>query len=36
MLNPVYTAQFARDIKRIERRKKDLEKLKVMAPCCFE
>ena len=30
MLSPVYTAQFSRDIKRLKRRKKDFEKLKVI------
>jgi len=30
VLTPVYTAQFARDIKRLKRRKKDLGKLKVV------
>jgi len=27
---PVYTAQFAKDIKRLRRRKKDLDKLKII------
>jgi len=30
MLTPVYTAQFARDVKRLRKRKKDLEKLKMV------
>ena len=30
MLVPVYTAQFSKDIKRLRRRKKDFEKLKLI------
>ena len=30
MLNPVYTRQFERDIKRLKRRGKNLEKLKII------
>ena len=30
MLIPVYTAQFAKDVKRLRRRKKDLDKLKII------
>jgi len=30
MLIPVYTVQFARDVKRLRRRKKDLDKLKII------
>jgi mRNA interferase YafQ len=30
MLAPVYTAQFSKDIKRLRRRKKDFEKLKLI------
>jgi mRNA interferase YafQ len=30
MLNPVYTRQFERDVKRMKRRGKNLEKLKIV------
>jgi mRNA interferase YafQ len=30
MLNPVYTRQFERDVKRMKRREKNLEKLKIV------
>ncbi|MCK4392786.1 type II toxin-antitoxin system YafQ family toxin [Candidatus Bipolaricaulota bacterium] len=30
MLSPVYTTQFSKDIKRLKRRKKDFEKLKLI------
>ena len=30
MLTPVYTTQFSKDIKRLKKRKKDFEKLKII------